>query len=521
MDFFALIFVLILSILKPQEWSPTFNELHPIQLISFLIIIALWRKKGGFKIKDLFQTPHHWLVFAYFAWTVFASPTPWETFKNIQGNILFFVIAVQTLTTIPRLLKFMAWWAWLLMTIVILALLTQVGFDPFGSRDIIEWSMKGRLMLNISIFNNPNALAHGVVPLIPMLFFLLFWKRIMMKAAAVVMVLPLLCIFLTQSKGAFLCGFATLATILTFGRPKAIQALLLIVCATVGITALYSLPRMGELSKSKTDAAIQGRIAAAKFALQCMQRSWWGNGWGNFVPMFYKYGPMEPVIVKEIRRRHTTKGTEYVTVKKVIHRHYAKATHGAYYQNGADLGFPGLFLFVGILYSCFRTLIQAKTRDNNEERVRRILFSIVVSFAVSCWMVDFFYRTIFFLFAAATAALHIILSKPKNEASVADPEPVLTWRDQIRAAMSPVPGVARAAAAATTAVAVNLRQIIPPRPSPAEAGTGIPTIIRPVEIEDMNAPTMTWKRYGVLDFLINWGLTLLVIAYWKHIIKTM
>ena len=102
MDLFALILILILYFLRPQEWGGIFSGLHPIQLVSALVIIALLRKEGGFKIKTFFQTPHHWIVFIYFGWTIFASPTPWETFTNIQSSILFFVLAVQALTTVPR-----------------------------------------------------------------------------------------------------------------------------------------------------------------------------------------------------------------------------------------------------------------------------------------------------------------------------------------------------------------------------------------------------------------------------------
>jgi len=63
--------------------------LHPIEMVSALVFVSILTKKGGFHIKDLFRTPHHWFVFAYFAWTVIASPAHLETFKSIQANMLF------------------------------------------------------------------------------------------------------------------------------------------------------------------------------------------------------------------------------------------------------------------------------------------------------------------------------------------------------------------------------------------------------------------------------------------------
>jgi len=512
MDLVALILVLILYYLRPQEWGGALSGIHPIQLVGIIVVIAILRREGGFKLKDLFQTPHHWMVFAYFAWTVYASPTHYETFKSIESTILFFVVAVQSLTTIPRLKTFMAWWAWLIMTVAMLALLSEVGFDPLGSSQRTEWLMKGRLVLNISIFNNPNGLAHSIVPVIPMLYFLLFWKRITMKALAIVMIIPLWCIYLTLSKGAFLCGFVTIAAILTFGRPKTVQVLILILVLTAGVGALYTLPRMGELSRTKSDAAIQGRVAAARFGLQCMERSWYGNGAGNFMKDFIKYGPMEK------KSKFETKNGRLV--EKVTYEHYSKAPHGAYNQNGADLGYPGLFLFVGILYCCFRTLITAKTRDAEEERIRRMLFSIVISYTVSCWMVDFFYRTILFLFAAATASLHIILSKPKVTIPEEPSKTALPWRERLRPVLAPPAlGLGAPIVVASSDATVNLQQIMPPQLSPtAASGAGT---IRSQEPEAPTEATMTWKRYGLVDFLMNWGLTWLVIQFWKHIISSM
>ncbi len=48
----------------------------------------------------------------------------------------------------------------------------------------------------------------------------------------------------------------------------------------------------------------------------------------------------------------------------------------------------------------------ARTQTPDEERIRRMLFVLVVSYIVSSWMVDFEYRPTFFMFTAAIAAFH-------------------------------------------------------------------------------------------------------------------
>jgi len=508
MDFVALILVLILYFLRPQEWGSIFSGLRPIQLVSYLVILSIFNKKGGFKLKDLFQTPHHWLIFIFFVWTIAGSPDRNGTFKLIQANILFYVAAVLSLTTIPRLKTFLSWWAWLIMAVTILALLSEVGFDPLNSKDLTEWGMRGRLALNLSIFNNPNALAHSIIPGIPMLYFLMFWKKSIGKISGVILILPLLCIYLTQSKGAFLCGAATIVTVLTFGRPKAVQVAILVMSATLGITAVYALPRMGELSKTKTDMAIQGRIAAARFGMECMQKSWWGNGFGRFQTEFWEHGPL----IKDEPKQKP--------------HHYHKAAHGTYVQNGADLGYPGLCMLIGILYCCMRTLVMAKTRNVEEERIRRILFSVVFAYAASSWMVDFFYRTILFLFVAATAGFHQILSKPVGAVEVEEePEPAFpSWRHRLHGVMSPVLPVPQPAVAGTGGAAMSALPVAANAGASKENQFLTSSGVLKSRIQDdaeITEATMKWRRFGIIDLINTLVLTKCVVMYWNHIITTM
>ena len=81
----------------------------------------------------------------------------------------------------------------------------EVGFDPVGSKDVVQGTMKGRLVFNTSIFNNVNALGHSVVPAIPLVYFLLIWKRpVFVKILGLfLLLLPAFCVFNTQSKGSF------------------------------------------------------------------------------------------------------------------------------------------------------------------------------------------------------------------------------------------------------------------------------------------------------------------------------
>jgi hypothetical protein len=190
--------------------------------------------------------------------------------------------------------------------------------------------------------------------------------------------------------------------------------------------------------------------------------------------------------------------------------HYGIATHGAYNQNGAELGFPGLALFIGILYACMRTVVIAKTANTEEERARRILAVIIVSYAVSAWMVDFGFRTTFFMFAAASSAFHRILLRPKPDAIEdettilvpAFPSPIFTLAEP-----SPV-GMSNASQFSIS----RLRDV----PSPPDAGSGSST-----ETNAHRPPAIPWRRVGVLDIIVIYGLTWLTVRYWAYVLQNL
>ena len=503
--------------------------------------MAIWAMVKKQNYKRLLKTPLDWLMLTYFIWTLICGFDPRHTFSGIQSVVLFYFVGVCALDTIPRLKKFLNWWCFFIFVIAALAVLSLYGFDPLGTQDIVQGTMKGRLMLNLSVFDNPNALAHSVVPAIPLFYYMVYWRQIITKAWILLLAVPLYCIYLTQSKGAFLCGFATILATLTFGRSKIWQVVIVIVSMTFGYAALYALPRMNELQNSKTDPAIQGRIAAFTYGLQLMRTNWFGIGLGNFETSFQHHGPLEKkVVVRIIPARVVPAGNghthEIDEQRKRISFwiHYSKATHCAYNQNGAELGYVGLFLFVGILYCCIRTLVLMKCEDDDEERIRRALFALVVAYAVSSWMVDFCYRPTFFMFVAAVSAFHRHLLRKQSpgpeplEAAASLPSrPWLRDLQPLRMPGIPLPGLAAPATAAGTLFATP--QIGAPspalQPAPVGGGRSQPRALarrkHDSSLGSVLRDKFIWDRLGLLDFLITLCLTFAAIRYWEHLIKTM
>ena len=506
MDFASVILFLILYYLRPQEWPIGLNTVHFVQLTMLAGLTALSLRTRGFQLRDLFRTPHDWAVLAFWLWIVFSSPTRWDTFKETANLYLLYVLIVQTLYSIPRLNKFVGWWTFLICAVAVLALLSLYGFDPLESLAITTGSMKGRLILNLSIFDNPNALGHSVVPAIPLLYYFCIWKSpiVLRVLGTGLMVVVAYCIFLTESKGAYLAGAATIVATLTFGRPKTVQAAIIFGALLIGIPAVSLLPRMGELNKSKTDEAIQGRIMAFTHGYKILKTTDAGVGYRNWFQSFLagKY---------HFKRTKFDKNSLKQPMPIV-----SKAPHSSYVCIGAELGYPGFFLHMGILYCCLRTLVTAKTGTPREERIRRILFVLIICYMVSSWMVDFEYRATFFMFVAGTAVLHrhlLRLNEQRDDATEAAAQRALkpavpSWR----ARLLPQPALEDVLAQSGTPAAVLTMEPLPaapPAPLPEPAAQPVPGI------------AFAWNRIGLVDLALTLAMTYAAVRYWWHLIQTM
>jgi hypothetical protein len=142
----------------------------------------------------------------------------------------------------------------------------------------------------------------------------------------------------------------------------------------------------------------------------------------------------------------------------------------------------------------------------DEERIRRMLFVLVISYIVSSWMVDFEYRPTFFMFTAAIAALHRHLSgllEEKREEHEETETAVPVWHPQLL----PQPALAGPLPDAVS------RQILTheissestadaERPSPIGVG-------------------WNWRRLGIFDVIAILLLTSLVIRFWAYIMMRM
>lgn len=368
----------------------------------------MFARRQGLRVRELLKTPHDSLMLIYFLWVVFTSGAIISTLGSIHNVFLFYLVTVLALSSLRRIQIYLVCWTGLILIIAAFAIASEYGFDPMGSYDLTHGRMKGRLSLNLSIFENPNVLGHSVAPALLLLFFLLVWKRPIFARVAVLplFALPVFCIFLTASKGAFLACFAMALAGFCFGRPKLVQLWLLAGALTIGWAAVSQLPRMQELSQGSQEAGIAGRVIAFRYGHDAMRGNLTGVGYDNFL--------------KEVTRVYN----------------YSVTPHSSYVNVGAQTGFPGLLLFCGILYCCFRTLLFMKTNSIEEERVRRLLFVLLISYEFSSWMIDWAFRAYFFLIVAAIAGFHRHLLT-REAVPVQSPQPPAAFEADIDTANRP------------------------------------------------------------------------------------
>lgn len=472
MDFTAIILFLVIYYIRPQEWIGLFASLSPVKLVMLMAMAGTVNRYKSFKFSDFFQTPHDWLMFIYIAWVIYASGSYFATFMEFLKYIVFYWVIVLTLTSIPRIQTFLNWWTVMILAVAALAVSSLYIWDPMGAKDLTENFFEGRLVLATSIFNNPNALGHGVVPVVPMLYFLFLWKRpiFVKEVALLLMLLPVYCLYHTFSKGSYLSGGVTLLAGLMFGRPKIIQISMVVLALTGGVTVIKTLPRMEELNRN--EGGIAGRLAAWEWGLSKMDSEPYGIGWKRFVPMFNQ------------------------------EMHFNKAAHSSYVQTGTELGYTGLFLFLGVLYGGLRTVMTIRTATVEEERIRRMLFCLVLSFTISSWVIDFGARSTFFMIPGAIAAFQRqIMNRHRRDVEAAKKE----LEEFERAAKE---GKALEEAVVTSDGFTE-------RLAGQELKRRREEIVAKVNVR----PPIKWARLGPLDFVVVYIITNYAVAFWRAILE--
>lgn len=383
------IFLLIFWYVRPQDVVPS---LAGVNLVRYLMILGVWAvlaRPGGLKFGHVFRTPMDWIVMSYFAWMVFTTPEHVDAFKEVFTYAAFYIVTVVSLDKPQRILNYINCWMYCLLAISLLTLASHFGVEIVQGTNQLTAAFKGRMALNTWIFNNPNALGHSAVALIPLSVAWLWHHQPAIRRTLVISLVTTAgyCAVLTASKGAYISGAASLVSLYVFRRALWFQIGAAALVFSMGLGVLSFLPRMETLSAK--DQGIAGRMMVWQGAMWSLKSNPYGVGLKKF------QGMIEVDDLGMIKL----------------------ATHGSFVRTGADLGYPGLFCYVGAFYVGYRTMRLRKFIPRSDGfRVQSAVFVLLISYLISAWVVDKAYHADFILLMALVSAVHrVYISQEESD----------------------------------------------------------------------------------------------------------
>jgi probable O-glycosylation ligase (exosortase A-associated) len=256
----------------------------------------------------------------------------WDTFLNMLKTLLFCLLMPIFITTRWRL------------HVLIIVIAIGIGFH--GIVDGLKYiaSGGGHNAIGIAKFGDNNHFAMIMVMIIPVLLFLYKYSadRILRIGIASCVILVGFTVLATNSRGGLLSLSIVLILLILRSRRKFVGILTLAIVISLGSQLVPQrwFDRMDTIKSAEQDASFMGRVTAWKRASAiAIENPILGGGY---------YAGQAKQIFEEFRYKDGLLG--FVETPNV---NYPAASHSIYFQVLGDLGFVGLFLFLGCFISAF------------------------------------------------------------------------------------------------------------------------------------------------------------------------
>ncbi|MEZ0276461.1 MAG: O-antigen ligase family protein [Roseimicrobium sp.] len=514
MAFISVIILLLFYFIRPQDWVPGMAGFNIIKPVIALGVMGLMSRPTNEPRWRFASTPQEWALLIFAGYVVLTAQQPTAALTDVGVLVVFSLLVLHSLTTEVALTKYLGWWTAALVGVLGMAMATRIGIDITDARGHIA-AMGGRFLLNTWTLNNPNAFGHTLITLLPLSYYFLFYKRpfVSRLIALVVMVLTVVAIIPTASKGSFIAGSVALLASVLFGRKIIFQILALMAAFAVGGSILAMLPRMEDMKNLRSNEGVQGRLLAWEAARTVTRQKSTGDGYKSFVALIRWEGKLEE-----------------------------KATHSAFVKVGGDLGTVGLTIYIGMLLVCLRTLMQYPGLTEDMERCRRALFSLLAAFSLSGWMIDRSYHTELFFLLGAVGVYQNLSIRMRTAPIPEERKAKLGWEDEPEEAiesMSPAPvpvggsymgalgmpqlAMAGAGAGSTYVVESSPGNRLSEFADDARTDIEVATTD---EVADewghapAPKPKKLWHRLGLLDVLLAIAGGQATLWFWDHLMKT-
>jgi O-antigen ligase len=389
MSFISLLLYIAAIYIRPQEWVPAFSGLPLIDILAMATAFFLvWEISQNKKL--FIVTPQNMLVVCFLGCIVLSHVAhtyawgAWDSFLKFGRNVIMFFLFVNALNSKNKIR--IAIWFMLLLTIILAIqgiYQYQHGYGWAGQQPILD---RGNLRITwVGIFNDPNDLALAFVVAIGFLLSFLFGNtRFFAKIVSVpFMGILMWSLYLTNSRGGYLALAATSAYF--FMKKVKNKFLAIVIGGLLAFTVIIVGPsRLSDISVQ--EASAHGRIEAWYEGFQMLKSApLFGVGYGMFTD------------------------------------HYPKTAHNSYILVAAEEGLFGLFIWIALIYACFKGL-NILVNKNKELRPYTLgLEAGLVGYLCASYFLSRSYITpLYILLALAAAFAYTCLKKEDYRFGIKD-----------------------------------------------------------------------------------------------------
>lgn len=313
---------------------PLMKILAITTLVSWIIHVIIRRQR------NFVRAPQNFLIVAFLALIIISQRTyVGGMIDELTGDfariVVIYFLIINLINTEKRLI--MAIWVLMLSTLWISlhGILLSKGVI-IGQAGLSQ----GTRVTSTGIFADPNDLAQAIVVVVPYVFGLFFYeKRILTKLILVIMgAIMLYAFLLTGSRGGFI-GFAVVMFLLLKSKVGMVMG------SAMGIIAL-----MGLLVVAPSHTVERMKTASPYEDTGAARIELWYEGWQMFLS--------NPIM-----------GVGKDMYYELTETHLV--AHNSFIHVAAELGLPGLFLWIGLFYFSFKALYRSLKLHKVENIISR------------------------------------------------------------------------------------------------------------------------------------------------------
>lgn len=376
---------LAITILRPQDFLGPLKG-TPLVFIVMSILGCMWFLSN---IDKKIKTNIDKFVLSFFAVIILSglfTLYPSYALNNAVDVIkiaLIYICIVTIIDTEQKFVKSLWLFTVLISLVAFMAVLQQFGYDVTGAgmywaSDKEVWQIRG-----VGIFDNPNDLAYSILPAAAVsLACILFDKRISVKLFSSFIFMGLsYCLYLTYSRGGFLAYLTLCVIVLNYAISNVTFKKIVLFVSACCLVFVFAT----KTKDYRSDESAMGRVEAWSAGMTMLTHNpLFGVGKGNF------------------------------------NENYSKDSHNSFVRAGSELGFVGLYVFIGILFWSVRSLrlIIDCTELDQYKMYAVALFSYLCAFMVGSLFSTRTYDILLVIVAAFISVLvRLVLSGKKESVS--------------------------------------------------------------------------------------------------------